>query len=124
MNFKRLKFVLLVAVSLSCVLMLSGCSTTVYGEKLEGVATVFTPVVAIFKWFFNVFTPGMWAFVPSLAKLPGAISWVVYALGCTLAAVFYVVALFIVLVILLVLVIVLSLVCVIVAILNGFFGWF
>ena len=124
MNFKRLKFVLLVAVSLSCVLMLSGCSTTVYGEKFEGINVIWTPFVAVLKWLFKVFTPHFWSFIGLLWEMPNGVRWVALVICYLLGGVLYLFIVAIILLVDLVLAVLLAVIWFIAAILNGIFKWY
>ena len=123
MKSRRVKFLLFTSLLLFC-LSLSSCKSTVYGEELEGINVIFTPFVAIWTWFFKVFTPHYWAFITNLfSTLPQIVSWLIGLLACIGGGIIYLLFLLIVVALDLVIGLVLALIWIIAAILNGIFKW-
>ncbi len=97
---KRVAIVLCCVLAAMAILTLSACSVEVYDVELKGVNVVFTPVVAMWCWFWKSFTPAFWKIIEStFAVLPEVFNVIVGVLTNILGAALYLVILAIFLII-------------------------
>ena len=102
-GWSKYKKILLLCAIVGSVFVLTSCSAQVYDTELKGVNVVFTPFVFIWKWFWNIFTPGFWGFVSKSTELQGGIAWVAVPVVYVLGGLLYLLILFFALIIMVIL---------------------
>ena len=103
------------------ILLFTGCSKNIGGTELEGINVIWTPVIAIWQWLWKSFTPGFWAFVKLVWKLPTAVSWIAGIIVYLLGVILYIAIVIIIILFDLLIGFLIGIIWFLLAILNGIF---
>ena len=87
MRNKRL--ILLLGCAGFAMLMLTGCDKSDFTDG-SWLSAMWTPVVAVWEWLWETFTPGFWDFVDNVWDLPDGLNWVVGIVAYALSALLFV----------------------------------